>query len=297
MKNAMMVAAATFLLAGCSSFQGQPYSVFTNASVVDPVRKDYSPSRVIEDYYKIKGEGEEDAKGISKIAKQRAYRDKVVALYMVAIDSQYDQFQRNISMQNKGGNSAVDIASLALSTSVPLFNGTGTKDALGAGSSFLSGSQGKVNSRVFYEATLPAIISVMESRRIEIQADILRKKKKDAASKTIIYDIGEAMIDLERYENAVSIDKAISVLNQKASADLTTAQDNLDESSAAPKPATVNGQTVEAPGDDGSDDPADPSEPGEAAGAGADEAPAGAVGSADAGSDADESAGDDADTR
>ena len=226
MRKIIIVAGSALLLAGCSSFQGQPYSVFGIKETVTPVVKGFAPVPVVKKYYK-----EKRAKGIEA---QRAYRDQIISLHMIAIDAQYDQFLRNISMQNKGGNSLVDIASLGLSAAVPLFNGTGTKDALGAGSTFLSGSQGKVNARVFYEATLPAIISIMESQRIAVQADILRKKKADTSKTRIGYDIGEALMDLSRYENAVSIDKAVSILNQKASADLNVAQEDLDKSSAAP---------------------------------------------------------------
>lgn len=210
-------------LGGCMSFQGRPYSVFKFEDTLEPVRTGYKPAHVVKEYYKKTDQ-----------AGRRAYRDEVISLYTIAIDARYDQFLRYISMQNKGGNSAVDIAALGLSGAVPLFSGAGTKDALGAGATFLSGSQGKVNARVFYEATLPAIINIMETQRTEVRADILRKKKADRKSDVITYDIAEALMDLARYENAVSIDKAVSILNEKAALGLNEAETKLQEAGAAP---------------------------------------------------------------
>lgn len=237
MRNALAVGAAAIALTGCTSFQGQPYSVFPFEDTLNPVRENYKPVTVVTDYY-----------GLSSKDEKRAYRDKVLSLYIIAIDARYDQFLRNISMQNKGGNSAVDIAALGLSGAVPLFNGTGVKDALGAGSTFLSGSQGKVNSRVFYEATLPAIINVMETERKKVLAEILRKKKADRSSDAIVYDMSEALMDLARYENAVSIDKAVSILNEKAAEGLGTAESNLEQAGAAQvEAAPAGGEGADAP--------------------------------------------------
>jgi hypothetical protein len=166
------------------------------------------------------------------VSDKRAYRDEVVFAHMAAVNARYRNFLIGLSSQYKSINALVDTVSLGLSSGASLA-GKDTAQALAAGSTFLSGSQGKVNSRLYYEQTLPALINIMESERADVRTQILAKMENDTNAATISYGMAEALMDIAEYEDAVSMERAVSRMSQDAATRLTSSSENLREAEAA----------------------------------------------------------------
>lgn len=216
-----MALAALVTVCGCTSLQGRPSPVMDMGKVVDTVQASYDFKTAMTTYA-----------GKNSVADKRAYRDEVVFAHMAAVNARYRNFMIGLSSQYKTLNAVVDTAALGLSSGATLA-GKETAQALAAGSTFLSGSQGKVNSRLYYEQTLPALINIMESERADVRTQILAKMNNDTSVNSISYGMAEALMDIAEYEDAVSMERAVSRLSQDAAARLTESSDNLKAAEAA----------------------------------------------------------------
>ena len=207
-------------MGACSSFDGRPSPVLRMAPKIDLIEANYLPATVVSTYNGFAGSPQE-------VSRKREYRDQVLFAYLDAANARYENYLIALSKQSKGGNVILDIVTLGLTGGVTVA-GQKTAQALGAGATFLSGSQGKINERLFYEQTLPALISMMETERAQVRTDIYAKLAKDAKSSTITYGITEVMNDVSRYESAASLERAVVRLSQKAGESLKEVE-NLED--------------------------------------------------------------------
>lgn len=204
-----------FILQACTSFDGRPTPVLSMSKLEAEVEKNYSPSTALKQF---------NAKSI--LSDKRAYRDEVIFSYMAAINGRYSNYLIGLSKQNKGTNVALETLILGLTAGVTVAD-QGTGQALAAGSTFLQGTQGSINSRLYYEQTLPALVNIMEAERSAIKSQILTKIKADDSPTQISYGMGEALMDVGEYESTVSIERAIAKLTQEAALQATEASENL----------------------------------------------------------------------
>lgn len=188
------------VLASCTSFDGRPTPVLSMNAAVKLVNDTYLPSTVIQTF---------NSKADSE---KRAYRDEVIFVYMTAVDARYQNFLIGLSKQNKGTNLLLDAVVLGL-TGGASFAGESTANALAAGAAFTSGTQGKINERLFYEKSLPALISMMEAERNAIKAIIIEKVGDNDATE---YGMAEALADISDLQNAATIERAISLITEAA---------------------------------------------------------------------------------
>ena len=207
-------------MGACSSFDGRPSPVLRMAPKIDLIESNYLPATVVSTYNGYTGDPKE-------ISRKREYRDQVLFAYLDAANARYENYLIALSKQAKGGNVILDIVTLGLTGGVTVA-GQKTAQALGAGATFLSGAQGKINERLFYEQTLPALISMMEAERAKVRAEILTKLTRDEKSSTIIYGITEVLNDVSRYESAASLERAVVRLSQKAGESLKEVEDLED---------------------------------------------------------------------
>ncbi|WP_095011398.1 hypothetical protein [Tsuneonella mangrovi] len=159
--------------------------------------------------------------------KERAYRDQVLFTYMAAIDARYRNFIAGLSSQRKGGNALLSTFALYTSALASVTTGD-TATGFATSSTFLQGTQGQLNKELFYEQSLPAIIALMESERAKVRAQILTNLKIDRAKTNVEYGLSEAFVDIGKYEDAASVEKAVARLVQQASQKLTSAEYNED---------------------------------------------------------------------
>lgn len=215
------LAAACLALGGCASFDGMPEPVFdadaVSASVVDEYRYD---------------------KAVAAIASltgpaRNTYRNRVVSAYLMAIDARYFQFRRDLSRNMKGGNVGFDAALLALTGTAAVWDKAASE--LAAGATAIAGGRASLNRELYFERTLPALISLMESERLTVRTDILRGMARPEGD----YTIEEAFADLTRYQAAASLDVAIQKAAAAAAEEGAKAQYNFERAIELCNPAAA----------------------------------------------------------
>jgi hypothetical protein len=182
---------ALLLVTGCTSFSGVPQPVITVAQA-DRMIGLYPPDSVISQIATYETDGE-----------RTTYRNRVVSAYLMAADAKYDQFRGDLSRNVKGGNVAFDLATLGL-TGVASRWTSMAKD-LAAGATIAGGARASLSRELYFEKTLPTLLSLMDSRRLTVRSDIL----KGLSEPESIYTMQDAFSDIWRYQSAASIDGAI----------------------------------------------------------------------------------------
>jgi hypothetical protein len=199
------IAAAALLLPGCTSFSGTPAPVITVAQAQALVA-DKLPDRVI-------------ANMATMSPDQRTIeRNRVVASYLMAADAKYDQFRGDLAGNVKGGNVAFDVLTLGLTGLASRWT-SAAKD-LAAGATVVGGTRASLNRELYFEQTLPTLLSLMDSKRLSVRTDILNGLAKPESE----YTIEEAYSDIWRYQSAASIDGAIQQAAAGAAVDAQQAE-------------------------------------------------------------------------
>lgn len=196
--------APTILLSACTSFDGQPKPVISPLKATALI-EGQDPSQVVAHMSRL---GADD---------RTLYRNRVVAGYLLAMDAQYYQFRRDLSRNVKGGNIGFDLATIG-TTGVASLWAKGSKE-LAAIALALAGGRSSVNRELYFEKTLPALLSLMESKMLTVRSDIL----KGLSQPEDRYSIEEAFTDLWRYQSAASIDGAIQQAAAAAAAEAKAA--------------------------------------------------------------------------
>ncbi len=189
---------APALLAGCASFDGLPKPTISTTTARKIVEK-YPIDTALESYYQIKAP-----------ADQKAYRDRIIGIYMTAIDSEFMEFRRHLSRQAKSSNFVLDLGVLGLSGGAS-FAGQRTANILSAGAAGLTGTRGSISKQLFFEQALPAMLGNIDAQRTTVRTQIIQRMQQSADQ----YPLPVALSDLTRYEEAASLDKAV----QTAAAD------------------------------------------------------------------------------
>ena len=156
-------------------------------------------------------------------ADKRTFRDEVVNARLRAIDLYFGIFQQEVSKEKIGTEVATDWAVIALSGGGAVLPSAGTKTVLAAISGGLTGAKGSIYKNIFYDKTLTAMLSKMESlRKVELvkirtglQMDVTR------------YPLTQALIDLEDYYKAGTLPGAIMGVTAEAGEKHSSAEQDL----------------------------------------------------------------------
>ena len=217
-------------LSGCATLQGEPTNTISLTELEDDLKRDrYKRAKAYLLYA-----------GLNTPAERRLYRDEVFSVHRAAADARYSNFIKAISSQKKWTNSLLGTGALYLNALASITTG-GTSSAFVQGSSFLQGSQGILGRELFYESTLPVLISVMDAERARVMTRIEAKRslERSAAREAITatppnppvyeYGLAEALSDLEDYKQAGSIERAVSVLLRQTAVTAQEAEKDLQE--------------------------------------------------------------------
>ena len=181
-------------LSACASFDGRPAPVLA-VKQADTMIASYRPDEAIQKLGNIPA---------TDVAGRNTYRNRVVAAYLAAIDAHYAQFLRDLSQSGKGMHVGFDALLLGLTGAGAIFDKAASD--LAAGATAVGGLRSSFDRELFADKALPILISLMDSRRLAVRADILRGLSKPEG----IYTLEEAFSDLMRYEAAGTIDGALS---------------------------------------------------------------------------------------
>ena len=213
----LLTACAAVVLTGCTSFEGAPRPVIglrQNLAMLD----NYKIPAAIEDFDALAGPKPDEAV---------RYRNKVMAIYMNAMDAQYALFRRKLNDQRKGTNLGLDLATLGLTGAVPLV-ASGAKDVLGALANAATSSRTAIDKELYFEQTLPALLAAMDAERDDAKANLITNMSKSAAE----YPMAVAFTDLSSYEASASFERAADKLTAAASADRAKANAKLENAVA-----------------------------------------------------------------
>ena len=208
MPIAALSALAAVSVTGCASFEAQPRPVIS-VSMTEQVLAEYQVPGILTKYGKLSGRA------------QRAYRDEVIAVYTQAINARYDEFLGNLSAENKGTNLGFDTLLIGLVGAAAL-SPTDASD-IAALTSGVMGLRGSVDQNLYYERTLPALIAAMDAERYRVLASIEGHKAQDTSD----YPLAAALVELQEYQQAGSLIRAISSLTRTAAADADDAKQDL----------------------------------------------------------------------
>lgn len=193
-------------VSGCASFDSMPEPIFQADATVATVTKTYPFDGVVQ------------AMAGQDADFRKVYRNRVAASYMLAVDARYFEFRRNLSRNVKGGNVAFDFALLGLTGGAAIWEKAATELAVAA--TAVAGARASLNRELYFERTLPALMSLMEAQRLDVRTSILRGLSQSEDQ----YTVQELFADLARYEAAASIDGAIQKASEIAGAQVLQSQ-------------------------------------------------------------------------
>jgi hypothetical protein len=193
-------------VAGCGALSGYPtdYQDMTTLLAVD---QPYLAADV-----RTKGDDPSDAArgGLT----QQQYRDTVVYRRLEIIDNYYYDFEAKLIGTYNSLDVSADLAVLALSGLGATTGAAATKAVLAAASAGVIGAKNTVNTDIFYQKTLPALIAEMRAARLKVLLTI-ESGLTNAVSK---YSIDQALNDVNAYYVAGSLPSAIAEITNTAGA-------------------------------------------------------------------------------
>jgi hypothetical protein len=154
---------------------------------------------------------------------RRDYRERVLTMYLSAIESRYKSFTDQLGASDRGSALVGDLVMLGL-TGATALAGAGDVDDWATIAAIGGGARATIDKRLFFDRTLPAVISSMDAVRAVIKAEIARKRTLPAEQ----YSLDEAVDDMFRLQAAGRLDRAITRMTQVAEADRAAMEARLN---------------------------------------------------------------------
>ena len=202
-------------LDGCSVFSGYPTN-FESDSAILAANRPFLGADV-----RTKGDDPSDAArgGLS----QRQYRNTVVYRRLEVIDIHYYEFESKLTGTYNALGVGADLTTLILNGLGATTGAAETKAALAAASAGVIGAKSVINTDIFYQKTIPALIIQMRADRQAVLVNI-EKGLSESASK---YPLDQALMDVSLYYIAGTLPSAISRVTAQAGVALAASNNEL----------------------------------------------------------------------
>lgn len=197
-------------LCACRTAQGYPDRAF-NLQTELAMLADYHKPDILTRY--------------SAAQDKRAFRDEVIYARIRAIDLRFGEFQQRLSKEGNWTSLGLDLTVLALSGAGTIVADAGTKGTLAALSGGFTGSKSAVDKTLFFNKTLPVILSQMEAKRLDILAKLLNNLNLDVNR----YPLVAALTDLDKYYEAGTIPGALVSLTAESGQAVSESGEKLAE--------------------------------------------------------------------
>lgn len=180
-------------LSACASFRNVagPAPAFDVDTDIAAFNAHYASATSVADYYKT--------------PETRLKRDEFVVGRLTLYNLQYVKFIQGFAINRAQAQSAFDITNLTLGVANSLVGGEADHAALTAATSLLTGSRLAIDKNFFAEQTVPALVTQMNASRQAALVPILRGLKEDEKG----YPLSEALVDLQKYYEAGTIQGAL----------------------------------------------------------------------------------------
>jgi hypothetical protein len=165
-------------------------------------------------------------------AERRKIRDQIVGGRIEAVDKVFGELERTLFQSGVTMNIGADWAVLGLNAAASVVGGAGTKAALAATSGGIVGAKGSVDKNLFYEKTMPVLLSEMRASRKAVLARIRAGLTLD----TNDYSLTAALSDVAEYFSTGSIPGAIAAVSANTGKTAKDAEAKLE--------STVTGKFV-----------------------------------------------------
>jgi hypothetical protein len=206
--------------AGCASLDGYPNDPQPGTALKE-LRARYFSSAVDDCYGAIAAGQSGTCAGFT--GTKEAVRDSIVLNRMHVYDMEFSLFVRELSAGNNSVTLGSDLTAFTLNGLAATTGDAPTKAALAAASAGVLSAKGAVNTDIFYQKTIPALIAEMEADRAKAEAGIYAGLRQSDAS----YPLARAVLDLDMLGRAGSINGAVASITQKADKAKDTQQDRI----------------------------------------------------------------------
>jgi hypothetical protein len=227
-----LILAAT-AVASCSIVEGYPHDPEDTAATLTKLAPYFDSAK--DDEYLA-------AQAINDEANARKLRDSIVMNRMHAYDIEYDNFKKSLTSYGNTLTTGSDLVVLILNGVGATIGGAGAKSALAAASGGVVGAQGDINKDLFFQKTIPAIISQMDANRDKAALPLVSGMNQDTSK----YSLQTAERDLEHYKIAGNVVDAISNITQQAQNAKDTAQDQIQSYRTSVFGADASTQKIQA---------------------------------------------------
>jgi hypothetical protein len=145
------------------------------------------------------------AANFGKPEDRAAYRNQIIGKCLAAADRKFAEFTTSLRMESTTTKLGIDAATLTLGG---LIAAGGAGKAAGAATTGLLGFGAAIDKDVYFQQTMPALISAMQVSRNQILAKIALSEQASGDA----YPLIVAAHDVWEYQNASNIDSAIRQL-------------------------------------------------------------------------------------
>ena len=202
----LLCLAAATAVAGCATTRGTPERALPCAS-----------DGIIDRYTTLVANYEAD--GASESTRLRA-RNEVIGLVMRQIDCNYFDFVGDLQEETTRSRTWTDTAATVFNTTGSLVSGGETSEIMSGLAGITTGVRTSLDSHALADQTIPALVSTMNARRIEVGERIAQK----IGLSTDRYNLYQAGRDLDAYAHAGTLISALAYVNAQAARHETEAE-------------------------------------------------------------------------
>lgn len=234
-RQALRIAMLGALLgtSACASLSASPEAVITPAAMRDATAVD-TVKVAMDKFYAAS-----DSQRGNLTAK--AYRNRIIGLYMNAIDANYYAFRNRLTQDERETAIGMDMLLLGLAGAASIAR-TAAVDELTAGIAVVTGARATIDKNLFFDRTLPAVLSATEAERAKARRTILEKMRLD----DLEYPIVAAFADLQDYQLAGTLERGVSRMTEIASTDSAAEKERLDNAVLVCRSTSPNRATLTA---------------------------------------------------
>ncbi|MGZ6010763.1 MAG: hypothetical protein ACXWK0_02920 [Caulobacteraceae bacterium] len=151
------------------------------------------------------------------------WRNAVVGARLDAVDQNYEAYARALRSERTSFNLASDPLALGLAGGGSVA-AKSAANGLAAASAGIIAANSTLNKDAYANATVEALIAQMDAGRATVRAEIEQGLK----NSDVAYRLDSALGDVQRYERAGTLERAISQVTTAANAAKVAAEANLD---------------------------------------------------------------------
>ncbi len=143
---------------------------------------------------------------------RKSYRNQVILARSRAVDLNYYTFLKDLYAQHNMVSLTGDMAALGLTAAGTVWAGELAKSALAAAATGVVGTKTAIDTDLFYQKTLPALVAQMDAGRKSALVII----RTGLAKSTDDYPLEQGLADLDTYYVAGTLPGAVSGIIQNA---------------------------------------------------------------------------------